>query len=335
MRCKRTLLAIIASTALVHAASAQQKPDKVVIGYLNLVNAQLVTKALGLHEKEMGVPIEWVKFGSGGDVNRAVAANQLSFGGVGNPPATIGIGRGLAYRGIFVLNMLGPVESLVVRTSKQIEKPQDLVGKSAAAPFGSTTHYLIIVYLRGAGVDPTSVKLLDLAPSDAVAAWLRGDIDAAYVWEPSLNKMVANGGRILMDSGTMATRGYPTWDVAVVMDDFAAKYPDYVTKFVKSECAGVDFWLKKPEETAAIISKELSLPLDDARRMMQGTGVVPCDKQLTDAYLGTSKAKGKFVDTLIATATFLTEQKRLPKVESRQSYEDFVTPKYLESALGK
>ena len=152
MRYRRTLLAIIASTALVHAASAQQKPDKVVIGYLNLVNAQLVTKALGLHEKEMGVPIEWVKFGSGGDVNRAVAANQLSFGGVGNPPATIGIGRGLAYRGIFVLNMLGPVESLVVRTSKQIEKPQDLVGKSAAAPFGSTTHYLIIVYLRGAGV---------------------------------------------------------------------------------------------------------------------------------------------------------------------------------------
>jgi len=119
------------------------------------------------------------------------------------------------------------------------------------------------------------------------------------------------------------------------MDDFAAKYPDYVTKFVKSECAGVDFWLKKPEETAAIISKELSLPLDDARRMMQGTGVVPCDKQLTDAYLGTSKAKGKFVDTLVATATFLTEQKRLPKVESRQSYEDFITPKYLEAALGK
>jgi len=155
------------------------------------------------------------------------------------------------------------------------------------------------------------------------------------VWEPSLNKMVANGGKILMDSGTMAARGYPTWDVAVVMDDFAAKYPDLVTKFVKSECAAVDFWLKKPEETATIIAKELSLPLDDARRMMEGTGVVPCDKQITESYLGISKAKGKFVDTLMATATFLTEQKRLPKVEARQSYEDFVTPKYLETALGK
>src|ERR1700752_912563 len=335
MRCKRTLLAIIASTALAHGAAAQQKPDKIVIGYLNLVNAQLVTKALGLHEKEIGVPIEWVKFGPGGDVNRAVPAGQLSFGGVGNPPATIGAGRGLGYKGIFVLNMLGPVESLAVRTSKGIEKPQDLVGKTMAAPFGSTTHYLTIAFLRENGVDPTTVKLLDMSPSDAAAAWIRGDIDAAYVWEPSLNKMGQNGGKILMDSGTMAARGYPTWDIAVVMDDFAAKYPDLVTKFVKSECAAVDFWLKNPREPPPITAKELSLPIEDARRMMQGTEVVPCPKQLTETYLGSSKAKGKFVDTLMATATFLTDQKRLPKVEARQKYEDFVAPGYLETMIGK
>jgi taurine transport system substrate-binding protein len=331
----RTALGLIASVVLVHGAAAQQKPDKIVIGYLNLVNAQLVTKALGLHEKEMGVPVQWVKFGSGGDVNNAVAAKQLSFGGVGNPPATIGTGRGLGYQGIFVLNMLGPVESLAVRTSKGIEKPQDLVGKTMAAPFGSTTHYLTIAYLRSAGIDPTTVKLLDMSPSDAAAAWIRGDIDAAYVWEPSLNRMVQNGGRILMDSGTMAARGFPTWDIAVVMDDFAAKYPEIVAKFVKSECAAVDYWLEKPEETAVIIAKELSLPLDDATRMMKGTKMVPCAKQIGADYLGTSKAKGKFVDTLVSTATFLTDQKRLPKVEARQTYEDFIVPKYLEAAVGQ
>jgi len=335
MRWTRIVLGSLASVALATGAAAQQKPDKVVIGYLNLVNAQLVTKALGLHEKEMGVPIEWIKFGSGGDVNRAVAAGQLSFGGVGNPPATLGVGRGLGYKGVFVLNMLGPVESLVVRTSKGIEKPQDLVGKTMAAPFGSTTHYLTIAYLRSAGVDPTSVKLLDMAPSDAVAAWIRGDIDAAYVWEPALNKLVQNGGKILMDSGTMAARGYPTWDIAVAMDDFAGKHPDFVTKFVKSECAAVDYWLKKPDETAAIIAKELSLPLDDASRMMKGTEMVPCAKQLGADYLGTSKAKGKFVDTLVSTATFLTDQKRLPKVEARPTYEEFIAPKYIEAAIGQ
>ena len=94
----RTVLGLAASVALVASASAEQKPDKVVIGYLNLVNAQLVAKSLALHEKEMGVPVQWVKFGSGGDVNNAVAAGQLNFGGVGNPPATIGVGRGLKYK---------------------------------------------------------------------------------------------------------------------------------------------------------------------------------------------------------------------------------------------
>src|SRR5262249_54429147 len=108
MTCKRTLLAMVVSAALAHGASAQQKPDKVTIGYLNQAKANLGRRSLGLQEKERGAPIEWVKFGWGGDVNRAVAATQLSLGGVGNPPATIGIGRGLGYRGIFVLNMLGP-----------------------------------------------------------------------------------------------------------------------------------------------------------------------------------------------------------------------------------
>jgi taurine transport system substrate-binding protein len=231
--------------------------------------------------------------------------------------------------------MLGPVESLVVRADKHIDKPQDLVGKTMAAPFGSTTHYMTIAYLRSAGVDPTSVKLLDMAPNDAVAAWLRGDIDAAYVWEPALNKMVTNGGKILMDSGSMAKDGYPTWDIGVVMDDFATQHPDLVTKFVKSECAAIDYWLTKPEQTAAIIAKELKLPLDDTRRMMAGTTMVPCRDQIGADYLGTSKHKGKFVDTLVATATFLTDQKRLPKVEPRESYEKFIEPKFLETAVGQ
>ena len=179
------------------------------------------------------------------------------------------------------------------------------------------------------------MKILDLPPSDIATAWIRGDLDAAWLWEPSLDKAVKNGGHILMVSGTMDKRGYPTWDIGVVMNAFAAKYPDYVKKFVKAECAAVDFWIKNPEKTAAIIAEELSLPIADARRMMNGTTMVPCDKQLSATYLGSSKAKGQFVDTLIATATFLTDQKRLPKVEAREKYEGFVVPDYLEKMIGK
>lgn len=325
--------ATIAFTGLAHAAD---KPDKVTVGYLNLVNAQLVTKHLGLIAKEMpGVEIKYVKVGGGGDMLRVIAGNDVDFGGLGNPPTAIGITRGLPIKGIIVINMLDYVESMVVRTSKDIKSFKDLKGKTVAAPFGSTTHYLLMQALRDDGVDPASMKILDLPPSDIAAAWLRGDLDAAWFWEPNLDKAVKNGGQIFMTSGQMAKRGYPTWDIGVVMNAFAEKYPDYVEKFVKAECAGIDFWLKNPAKTAEIIADELSLPLEDATRMMNGTAMVPCDQQLTAPYLGTSSAKGKFTDTLVATADFLVKQERLPKLLPRSDFEAFLMPSYIEKVVGK
>ena len=234
-----------------------------------------------------------------------------------------------------VINMLDTVEAMVVRSSANIKSLKDLKGKTVAAPFGSTTHYLLLQALRDDGVDPTSMKILDLAPSDIAAAWLRGDLDAAWFWEPNLDKAVKNGGHIFMTSGIMEKRGYPTWDIGVVMNAFAAKYPDYVEKFVKAECEGIDFWLKNPAKTAEIIAEELTLPLADATRMMNGTAMVPCDRQLTAQYLGTSSAKGQFVDTLVATADFLVRQDRLPKLLPRGDFDAFVTPSYIEKVVGK
>jgi taurine transport system substrate-binding protein len=191
-----------------------------------------VTKSLGLHAKEMlGVEIKYIKVGGGGDMLRAIAGDQVDFGGLGNPPTAIGVTRGLPMKGI------------------------------------------------------------------------------------------------------MASRGYPTWDVGVVMNEFAEKYPDYVEKFVKAECAGIDYWLNNPEKTAVIIAKELELPLEDAARMMKGTEMVPCDKQLTADYIGTSANKGQFVDTLMSTADFLAAQERLPKNPGQATFENFMDPSYLEAVV--
>jgi taurine transport system substrate-binding protein len=325
--------AILAFSGLAHASD---KPDKVTVGYLNLVNAQLVTKHLGLIAKEMpGVEIKYVKVGGGGDMLRVIAGNDVDFGGIGNPPTAIAITRGLPIKGILVINMLDYVEAMVVRTSKNIKSLKDLKGKTVAAPFGSTTHYLLLQALNDEGVDPASMKIIDLPPSDIAAAWLRGDLDAAWFWEPNLDKAVNNDGHIFLTSGLMAKRGYPTWDVGVVMNAFAEKYPDYVEKFVKAECAGIDFWLKNPAKTAEIIAEELSLPIADATRMMNGTAMVPCDQQLTAPYLGTSAKKGQFVDTLMSTADFLVKQDRLPKLLPRKDFENFIDPSYIEKATAK
>lgn len=337
MKFIKTLGAMLIGTAMATtSAMASDAPEKVTVGYLNLVNAQLVTKSLGLVSKYMpGIEIEYIKVGGGGDMLRAIAADQIDFGGLGNPPTAIGVTRGLPIQGIMVLNMLDYVEAMVVRTDKDIKSFKDLEGKTIAAPFGSTTHYLLLQALADEGLDPASMKILDLRPNDIAVAWSRGDIDAAWFWEPNLDKTVKDGGNIFMTSGIMASRGYPTWDVGVVMNEFAEEYPDLVQAFLKAECEGIDFWLNNPTKTAEIIAEELELPLADATRMMKGTGMVPCPEQLTAGFIGPSGDIGEFADTLVATSEFLVSQDRLPKQLTREEFADFLKPDFLEAVLAE
>jgi taurine transport system substrate-binding protein len=327
-----SLMTPLSGTAFA-AETAAAMPSEVRIGYVDLVNAQVIARVMGLHQKDMGVPVKYIKFDSGGDLNRAVAAGQVDFGGVGNPPATIGITRGLEYQGIVDLDYLGAVEALVGKKSKGITTLKDLVGKTVAVPFGSTSHYSLIAALNSAGIAPTSVKILDMSPSDAMAAWSRGDIDAAYIWEPILGKMVADGGKEIMDSAQVAKEGHPTWDVAVVMTPFAKKYPSLVTRFVQAECEAIDFWHAKPDDTAKLIAKSLSQPEAEVKRMMAGTGVIPCTEQVGADYLGTAQNKGGFVKDLVATASFLASQKRLPQAMPASTYDAFINPSYLQNYL--
>lgn len=329
------LSAVTALGLSIGAAQAQaDAPEEITIGYLNLVNAQLVTKALGLVQEEMpGVEINYINVGGGGDMLRAIAADQVDFGGLGNPPTAIGVTRDLPIQGIMVLNMLDYVEAMAVRTSENIKSLKDLEGRTIAAPFGSTTHYLLLNALNDEGIDPASMKIIDLRPNDIAQAWSRGDIDAAWFWEPALGRVLEGDANLFLTSGIMADRGYPTWDVGVVMNEFAEKHPDYVEKFVRAECKGIDFWLENPAETAEIIAKELNLELRDAARMMKGTGMVPCDEQLTERFIGDSNKRGEFVDDMISTATFLHDQKRLPAVLPRKTFEDFLVPGYLETVV--
>ncbi len=60
-------------------------------------------------------------------------------------------------------------------------------------PFVSTTHYSLLAALKHEGVDPKSVEILNLRPPEIAAAWERGDIDAAYVWDPALGQIRTSG----------------------------------------------------------------------------------------------------------------------------------------------
>ena len=201
--------------------AAVEAPETIRIAYQQVPNGDLIVKNNGWLEEAFGpdVTIEWNLFASGGDVNEAVIAGAVDFGLVGSSPASRGLSSGIEYRVPWIFDVIGAAESLVARP--EITSIADLEGKTVATPFASTAHFSLLAALDDAGVDATTVDIIDAAPDDIYAAWTRGDIDAAYVWNPNLAKLIADGANVLITSEDLAAIGKTTYDLAIVSNSFA------------------------------------------------------------------------------------------------------------------
>lgn len=72
----------------------------------------------------------------------------------------------------------------VVVASKDIKKPQDLVGKTVATRVGSTGSWFVSEYLAKNGIDESKVTVKNLDTQVLPAALCGGEIAAFLIWQP-------------------------------------------------------------------------------------------------------------------------------------------------------
>ena len=72
-----------------------------------------------------------------------------------------------------------------------------------------------------------------MQPNNIAAAWERGDIDAAFVWDPALGRIKKNG-KVLVTSGLLSSWGKATFDGLVSDKEWAAQNPDFMVNLVKA-----------------------------------------------------------------------------------------------------
>ncbi len=327
----KNVLALAAAAALAGPAFAAER--EVNIAFQTVVEPAKVAQADGEYEKASGWKINWKKFASGGDVITAVASGDIQIGYVGSSPLAAAATKGLPIETIFIAAEIGDAEALVVRDGSGIGKPQDLVGKKIAVPFVSTTHYSLLAALKHWKIDPKSVQILNLRPTEIAAAWQRGDIDAAYVWDPALGK-AKESGKVLTDSAEVAKWGAPTFDAWIVRKDFAAAHPDFVTAFVRVTGKAYAEYRKNGKSWGADsaqaekIARLTGAGKADIPALLAGSQFPTLDEQASARLLG-----GGSVRTLSDTSLFLKEQKKADKVLA--SYQGFVTPRFAKLALAR
>ncbi|WP_166261338.1 ABC transporter substrate-binding protein [Marinobacter salicampi] len=171
------LLAILASTAFA--------ADNLRVGYVRVMDdaqAMLAYEA-GLYEKH-GLDAELIEFTSGTDLIKAIVGGQLDIGVLGFSNAFTWVSKGAD------LKIVGGAQrgyhSLLVRKDSGIESVEDLKGKNLASQKQGSTADIVLkgVMLSEAGLEPSDLNIMGVAPAVAVQSLVGGRVDAAFLFEP-------------------------------------------------------------------------------------------------------------------------------------------------------
>jgi taurine transport system substrate-binding protein len=337
----KTLVVALAATTLALAGcsvdrSGQQTDRPTIrIGYQTFPSGDLIVKNnRWLEDALPNYNIKWTKFDSGADVNTAFIAKELDFGALGSSPVARGLSAPLniPYKVAFVLDVAGDNEALVARNGGGVDTIPQLKGKRIATPFASTAHYSLLAALSQNGLSANDVQLVDLQPQAILAAWDRGDIDAAYTWLPTLDQL-RKTGKDLITSRQLAKDGKPTLDLGAVLDEFADAHPDVVDVWRQQEARALKVIHDDPAAAAKAIAAEIGLsPGDVAGQLEQGVYLTP-EQVASPEWLGAEGKPGNIAANLQNASQFLADQKQIPSAAPLTAFQQAIYTKGLPGVL--
>jgi taurine transport system substrate-binding protein len=334
LRCAGIAAGAAAAGASFPMPASAAVPDTINIAFFTETKPTEIAKGLGWFAQAVGTArINWSEVGSGAEINTAIAAGSVDVGlGIGSSPTAAGISQGIPYQLVGLIDNIGPAEELTVRGSLHIRSPADLKGKTIGVPFGSTSHFRLLGLLKEYGLTESDVTVLDLRPDALVAAWLRGDIDGAYVWSPAKSKLLANGGVPLRTYDKLDAAGYVIADLIVARTAFGQQYPAAVSALLRAYGRALALWRTQPAEAAAIVGKQAGVTAEVARHDLEEYDFVSLREQLSPDWLGAPGHPGTFTGVLKRTADFLVEQKSIRSAPALSVFGQAVNTSFLTEA---
>lgn len=188
------------SSAPAGATSAAAELQTVNVGILPITS--IVALAMGVEKgyfKEVGLDVKLNPAQGGAALVPAVMSGQYDFAFSNNASLMLGKAKGLDLRIVAAANSAGqepdPVdEGLVAAPGSGITSISQLAGKTIGVnALNNIVQIADIAALEAAGVDPKTVKWLEVGFPDMPLALKEGRVDAADVAEPFLTKAKKEG----------------------------------------------------------------------------------------------------------------------------------------------
>jgi len=216
---------------------------------------------------------------------------------------------------IAIANFYSAPENQSAIVKANIKSPADLQGKKIATRKGSSAEYFLMTYLKRNHIAPGSVKIIDLTPPEAIAALVKGDVDALFLWEPNptiARKALGDRGRVLATA-----RDYYVERIALTANrSFASANPEIAVKMIRAVKKSIDFINANPDKAIQIGAQVLRADPSVIRILVdQKPYTLVWDKAAADEYE--------------LMANFLVEQ---GKVKKAKTISEMFDPQYLKQA---
>ncbi|MFE3634941.1 aliphatic sulfonate ABC transporter substrate-binding protein [Streptomyces sp. NPDC059168] len=242
--------------------------DSVRIGYFgNLTHATaLVGNQKGFFQKALGATrADYQVFNAGPSEIEALNSGSVDIGWLGPSPAINGYTRSNGKN----LRIIGGSASggvkLVVNPEK-IKSLKDVEGKRIATPqLGNTQDVAFLNWVAEQGwkVDAQSgrgdVSVVRTDNKVTPDAYRAGSVDGAWVPEPTASKLVAEGGKVLLDESSLWPGGKFVITNIVVSQKFLREHPKAVEAVLRAS-VDTNAWINAhPDEAKAAASRQLGV----------------------------------------------------------------------------
>ncbi|MFI9769068.1 ABC transporter substrate-binding protein [Streptomyces sp. NPDC052415] len=252
--------------AQVAADAKKLSADEVRIGYFpNLTHATaLVGVEEGIFQKELGgTTIKASTFNAGPSEIEALNAGSIDIGWIGPSPAINGYTKADGSNLRIISGSASGGVKLVVNPDK-IKSLKDVKGKKIATPqLGNTQDVAFLNWIAEQGwkVEAQSgkgdVSVVRTDNKVTPDAYKSGSIDGAWVPEPTASKLVAEGGKVLLDEGDLWPDKKFVITNIIVSQTFLKEHPDVVEAVLRGSVKANEWINANPDKAKAAANEAL------------------------------------------------------------------------------
>lgn len=201
---------------------------------------------------EEGIKIEWTGVSYGGPESILTVATSTNDAGSAAWSAIISsVAAGTKIKAVGTLigidkEQKKPYGQLIVLEKSNIRTVRDLVGKKIAVnTLGAHADYTLRQYLLKHGLNIKDVQLVAIPGPQHEQVLKQGQVEAAFIWDPFLGKILAGGGvRVVFSDHEVL--GTTTVGGTYFRQDFIKKNPEVVKRFLRAFAKAAD-WVNNPK----------------------------------------------------------------------------------------